>query len=131
MAMDKTRVLIVDDEPGIGRIFGLKLKLCGFDVVSSTSGAEAIDLVRGGGYDVVLLDVLMPGMSGLEVLSKVREFSEIPIIIFTARADIFEIAKSLGANAYVSKPLNPDHLIEKIKAVLSKDSKSHPPASGI
>ena len=57
----------------------------------------------------MLLDMLMPGKSGLEVLNQVRTFSQIPIVIFTAREDTFDMAKSLGADAYVSKPLNPDY----------------------
>jgi DNA-binding response OmpR family regulator len=112
------RVLIVDDEPQIGKIFGLKLKLAGYEVVTTTSGAEAIDLVRKQQFDVMLLDVLMPDVTGLDVLEKVREFSQIPIIMFTARPDIFEIAKGIGANDYISKPFNPDHLVEKIETVL-------------
>jgi DNA-binding response OmpR family regulator len=112
------RVLIVDDEPQIGKIFGLKLKLAGYDVVSTTSGAEAIELVRTQKFDLMLLDILMPDVTGMDVLDSVRVFSNIPIIIFTAKPDIFEIAKRFGANDYISKPLNPDHLLEKIKAVI-------------
>jgi DNA-binding response OmpR family regulator len=117
----KKRALIVDDEPQIGKIFGLKLKLAGYDVVTTTSGAEAIELVRAEKFDIMLLDVLMPEITGLDVLEKIREFSTIPVILFTARPDIFEIAKRLGADDYISKPLNPDHLLEKIKTVLSAD----------
>jgi DNA-binding response OmpR family regulator len=116
----KKRVLIVDDEPQIGKIFGLKLKLAGFEVVTSNKGAEAIEMVRKQKFDVMLLDVLMPEVTGLDVLESVRVFSQIPIILFTARPDIFEMAKGIGANDYISKPINPDLLIEKIKAVLVK-----------
>lgn len=116
----KKRVLIVDDEAQIGKIFGLKLKLAGYDVVSITSGAEAIELVRTQTFDVMLLDVLMPGVTGLDVLESVRGFSQVPIIMFTARQDMFEIAKRIGANDYVSKPLNPDVLVAKIRAVLGE-----------
>jgi DNA-binding response OmpR family regulator len=120
----KKRVLIVDDEPQIGKIFGLKLKLSGYDVATTTSGAEAIELVRNEKFDVMLLDVLMPEVTGLDVLDSVRGFSQIPVILFTARPDIFEIAKRIGANDYISKPINPNHLIEKIKGVLAeKESK--------
>jgi two-component system KDP operon response regulator KdpE len=118
----KKRILIVDDEPQIGKIFGLKLKLAGYDVLTTTGGAEAIELVRTQKLDIMLLDVLMPEITGLDVLEKVREFSPIPIILLTARPDIFEMAKRIGANDYISKPINPDHLIEKIQAVLGKIS---------
>lgn len=108
----------MDDEPQIGIIFGLKLKLAGYDVVSTTRGIEAIEMVRTQKFDVMLLDVLMPDLTGMDVLVKIREFSQIPVIIFTARHDIFEIAKGLGATDYIPKPLNPDRLLEKIKSVL-------------
>jgi DNA-binding response OmpR family regulator len=123
----KTRLLIVDDEPQIGKLFGLKLKLSGYEVVTTTSGAEAIELVRNQPFDLMLLDVLMPDVTGMDVLDSVRQFSQIPIIIFTARVDIFEIAQRFGANDYISKPLNPDRLIEKIKAVLGQNQKTKPP----
>jgi DNA-binding response OmpR family regulator len=117
---EKKRVLIVDDQPQIGRVFGLKLRYAGYDVVATTSGAEAIELVRAQNFDVMLLDVLMPDLTGMDVLVEVRTFSQIPIILFTGRADIFETAKSFGANDYVSKPLNPDYLVKKIEAVLAE-----------
>lgn len=124
----KQRILIVDDEPQIGRIFGLKLKLAGYDVVSTTSGAEAIELIRADRFDVVLLDLLMPGVSGKEVLEKVRTFSQVPIIIFSARQDVSDIAKKIGADDSISKPLNPDQLVEKIKAVLSRNDNRPTPS---
>ncbi len=116
----KKRILIVDDEPQIGKIFGLKLQLSGYDVVSTTSGAEAIELVRNDKFDIMLLDILMPDVTGFDVLDQVRQFSQIPIIVFTARHDIFAHAKRFGANDYISKPLNPDLLVEKIKGVLGE-----------
>ncbi len=118
----KQRVLIVDDEPQIGKIFGLKLQLAGYEVESTTRGSEAVELVRDHKFDVMLLDVLMPDMTGMDVLEKVRSFSQIPVIIFTARADIFNLAKRIGANDYIAKPLNPDHLVEKIKTLLDRKS---------
>jgi CheY-like chemotaxis protein len=114
------RVLIVDDEPQIGKIFGLKLRLTGYEVVTTTSGKEAIELVQKQNFDVMLLDVLMPDVTGLDVLDAVRGFSQIPVILFTARTDIFEIAKRIGANDYISKPINPDLLVEKIEGVLGE-----------
>jgi DNA-binding response OmpR family regulator len=121
LPMESTkRVLIVDDEPKIGKIFGLKLKLAGYDVRSTTSGAKAIDLTRQEHFDVILLDLMMPDVTGLDVLSEVRKFSRTPVILFTARADIVEIVGRLGPVDYIAKPLDPDLLVEKIKSVLGQ-----------
>ncbi|QOE45039.1 response regulator [Dehalogenimonas etheniformans] len=81
----KKRILIVDDEPYIGKIFSLKLKLSGYDVAATCSGAEAIELVRNDHFDAVLLDIFMPEVTGLDVLDAVRKFSKVPIIVFSAR----------------------------------------------
>jgi len=111
----------VDDEPAIGNIFGLQLKLAGYEAKSVTSGMEAVELIRKGCFDLVLLDVLMPGMSGTEVIDTVRGFSQIPIILLSAKADISEITKQCGADDHISKPVNPKHLLEKIEGFLGKD----------
>lgn len=108
-------MLIVDDEPQIGKIFGLNLKLAGYDVVTTTCGAEAVELARTQPFDVILLDLVMPGLTGMEVLDRVRAFSRVPVIIFTARADIFEKVRRFGADDYIAKPLDLNRLIEKIK----------------
>jgi DNA-binding response OmpR family regulator len=111
-------VLIVDDEPKIGKIFGLKLKLAGYDIVISASGAEAIELIRKGQLDIVLLDILMPVVTGFDVLNEVRIFSEVPIIVFTANLEATSLAMKLGANDFVMKPSDPNELEKKIKIVL-------------
>jgi DNA-binding response OmpR family regulator len=82
------------------------------------SGAEAIELTATQNPDIILLDVVMPGVSGMDVLDKVRTFSEVPIIIFTGRPEIVQLAKRFGADDYIAKPFNPDLLVEKIKLVL-------------
>ena len=116
----KPRVLLVDDEPEIGKICSLNLKLAGYDPTTTTSGAKAIEFVRTQKFDIMLLDVMMPNVTGLDVLDKVRTFSQIPIIVFTSNADIFEVAQRAGANDYIPKPFVPSQLIEKIKAVLGE-----------
>jgi DNA-binding response OmpR family regulator len=114
----KKCVLVVDDEPGIGNILRIKLRLHGYDVVTTTSGAEAIEIIRTGQPDVVLLDILMPNVSGMDVLEQVRKFSAVPIIVFTARREIVESAILCGANDSISKPFDPDQVVDKIGAVL-------------
>ncbi len=112
------RVLVVDDEPGIGNILRIKLRLSGYEVITTTSGAEAIELIKTQQPDVVLCDIFMPDVSGMEVVDKVRTFSQVPIIVFTGRPDIAQFALKLGANDYIAKPFNPDMLVEKIRSVL-------------
>jgi len=117
---DKPRVLLVDDEPGILRVLAIQLKHSGFETIGTTSGAEAVELARSKNPDAVLLDVLMPGMSGLEVLERLREFSSVPVIIFTANPKIIEIANRMGVNECIAKPYDPDRLVEKITSVIVK-----------
>ena len=123
---NKRRILVVDDEQGIGNILRIKLRLHGYEVITTTSGAEAIEIIRTQEPDIVLLDVLMPVVTGMEVLDKVRSFSQVPIIIFTAKPDIIQIALKNGANDSIAKPFEPDHLVAKIESVLSKVSQKQP-----
>jgi len=111
-------ILIVDDEPGIVNILRIKLKLYGYEVSTSTSGAEAIELVRTQQPDIILLDVLMPDITGIEVIKKVRTFSQVPIIVFTAKPDTIRAAIDLGANDSINKPFDPDQVVKKIETTL-------------
>ena len=111
----KNRVLIIDDEPQIIKIFGLKLKLAGYEVISTTSGLDGIKLIRESNPDIVVLDILMPVVTGFNVLSEVRKFSQVPIIVFTARPESIKMASELGASDFITKPADPGLLIEKIK----------------
>ena len=115
----KKRILVVDDEPGIGKMLRIKLSLEGYDVSTTTSGAEAIELVKERPPDIMLLDVLMPDVTGMDVVDSVRTFSQVPIIIFTARPEIAKFALKLGANDYIAKPFDPDLLLGKIRLLLS------------
>jgi len=116
--MEDRKVLVVDDEPGILKVLKIKLRHHGFEALTTTSGEEAIEMVRSQQPDVVLLDILMPKVTGLEVLDRVREFSRVPVIIFTANPKMVEIAMKIGANDSIAKPFVPDRLIEKIRDVL-------------
>jgi DNA-binding response OmpR family regulator len=114
----KKRVLIVDDDPRIGYVLGFGLKVEGYEVITTTDGAEAIELIRVEKPDLVLLDVVMP-VSGLEVLCRVRTFSQVPIILFTGRPEVVQLGLQMGANDSIAKPCGPDLLAEKIEFVLS------------
>jgi two-component system, OmpR family, KDP operon response regulator KdpE len=119
MAMEtRKRILVVDDEAGIGRFLRIKLELSGYEVISTTSGAEAIDMVRIREPDVILLDILMPDVTGMDVIERVRSWSKVPIIVFTGRPDIIRFALKLGANDYIDKPFNTELLLKKIKSLL-------------
>ncbi len=121
----KSLILLVDDEPGILKILTIQLTHSGFEVLSTTSGEEAVEMVRDKKPDVVLLDVLMPGMSGLEVLDTVRVFSKVPVIIFTANPRIAEIAATMGVTDCIPKPFDPDRLVEKIQSIIEKNAPSY------
>ncbi len=118
--MTKKSILVVDDEPGIGNILRIKLRLHGYEVITTTSGAEAIEIIGTQEPDIVLLDILMPDVTGIDVLDRVRTFSQVPIIVFTAKPDIAQFALNNGANDSIAKPFDPDQLVAKIKSVLSK-----------
>ncbi len=113
----KKRVLVVDDEPGILRFVSISLRLAGYDVTTTTSGEEALQLVRSAKPDVMLLDILMQPMSGFNVLEQLRAFSKMPVIVFTARREIAEHAVKRGANGFVAKPFIPEDLVQKLKDV--------------
>jgi len=118
----KKRVLVVDDEPRIGKILSIKLRLYGYEVITTTSGAEAIELVRKQEPDIVLLDMLLPDVAGLEVLGRVRAFSQVPIIVFTAKPDIIQSAMKVGANDSITKPFDPDQVVKKIGMILDSSN---------
>ena len=112
-------VLVVDDEPRILRVVKVSLGLAGYDVVTTTSGVEALQLSRIRNFDVILLDLVMQPLSGFDVLAKLREFSQTPVIVFTAKSDFGARALKEGANGYISKPFMPEQLTKKIEDTLN------------
>jgi DNA-binding response OmpR family regulator len=114
----KLRVLLVDDEDRIVNFLALKLKVSGYQVVCASDGETGLELARTVNPDIMLLDVIMPGIDGLEVLRRLRKFSEVPVIILSAKERISEEVFALGANGFMSKPFNPDDLISKVKTLL-------------
>ena len=113
------RVLVVDDEPGVLRFVKANLSLSGYDVTTTMSGEESLDLARTEHPDVMLLDILMTPLTGFDVLLQLREFSDIPVIVFTARNDIAGLALQHGANGFIAKPFKPEELKKKIEEVLT------------
>lgn len=116
----KKRVLVVDDEPAILRFVSASLSLAGYEVVTTTSGEEALQLVQSEKFDVMLLDIVMVPVSGFDVIEKLRAFPRLPVIVFTANSFIAEKAFEHGAEGYIAKPFRSEELIRKIEDVLDK-----------
>ncbi|MDO8616556.1 MAG: response regulator transcription factor [Dehalococcoidia bacterium] len=117
-------VLAVDDEAGILRLIKLELAAQGFRVVTATNGEEALKLAEEQRPDILLLDVIMPEMTGYEVMRKVREQSAAPIILVTARDSDADKVRGLelGADDYIAKPFSPDELAARVRAVLRRST---------
>jgi len=115
-------ILAVDDEPGILRLIKLELSSQGFRVVTASNGEDALAIVEHQRPDVVVLDIIMPDMSGLEVMRRIRERTNIPIILLTARDRDEDKIRGLefGADDYLVKPFNPEELSARVRAVLRR-----------
>lgn len=111
-------VLVVDDHPRVLRFIEIDLKLRGFEVVTATSGEEALELIRSARPDIMLLDIVMPGMDGFEVLRQLRAFSQLPVIALSASIANYDEAMRLGANAFISKPFKANDMVSRINAFL-------------
>jgi DNA-binding response OmpR family regulator len=120
MVDNKKRVLVVDDEPRILHFVRVNLNLSGYDVITTTSGEEALRLLESEKPDIMLLDILMTPMSGFDVLSQLRTFSRLPVVVFTGRDDIAATAMREGADDYIAKPFRPEELTKKINNILEK-----------
>ena len=120
--MSKPVVLVVDDEPQILRVMRTSLPIRGYEVLTASSGKEALDQLSKQVPDLVILDLAMPEMSGLEVCRRVREFSTVPIIILSAKGSESDkvAALDLGADDYVTKPFGMDELLARARAVLRR-----------
>ena len=117
------RILVVDDEPHIRRVLEAMLGKEGFEVHSVSDGEEGLQAIAGGGIDLVILDLLMPGTHGLEVLAKIRsdpEHSTTPVIILTAKGQDTdrEAALTGGADDFMTKPFSPKKLVARIREIL-------------
>jgi two-component system KDP operon response regulator KdpE len=118
--MKKTRVLVVDDEPQIQRFLKPALTASGYEVIAAETGAEALKLIATAAPDVVILDLGLPDMDGKDVLREMRGFSQIPVLILSARdreAEKIE-ALDLGADDYVEKPFAIGEMMARLRAAL-------------
>ena len=129
MSKDSKSILVVDDNEDIRSLLSLVLLKEGYEVVLASDGAEALEKIKATKPDLILLDVMMPGLSGLDVLSIIRDdkdkkINEIPIMIITAKSTIadIDIAVELGASSYIIKPFRPANLIDKVTAIFAEEA---------
>src|SRR5258705_3538594 len=117
-----TRVLLVDDDAELADLVGEYLAREGFSLDAETDGTSAVDRAASGDYQLTLLDVMLPGVSGFDVLRALRATSRIPVLMLTARGDDVDriVGLELGADDYLSKPFNPRELVARIRAILRR-----------
>ncbi|MBQ9354508.1 MAG: response regulator transcription factor [Clostridia bacterium] len=120
--MIDTKVLIVDDDRNICELLRLYLQKDGFDTEIANDGSEAIELQKKYNPDIILLDVMMPKLDGWQVCREIRKTSDVPIIMITAKGEVFDkiLGLELGADDYISKPFDTKEVIARIKAVLRR-----------
>jgi two-component system response regulator MtrA len=114
------RILVVDDDTALAEMIGIVLRAEGFEPVFCADGAEALGIFRESKPDLVLLDLMLPGLDGIEVCRLIRAESGTPVIMLTAKADTTDVVKGLeaGADDYVVKPFNPKELVARIRTRL-------------
>lgn len=119
---DKPVILVVDDEPQILRVMRASLPARGYAVLTAHDGEQALGEIRKQAPDLIVLDLAMPEMSGLEVCRRVREFSSVPIIVLSAKGSEGDkiAALDMGADDYVTKPFSLDELLARVRAVLRR-----------
>ncbi|ADQ03657.1 two component transcriptional regulator, winged helix family [Caldicellulosiruptor owensensis OL] len=124
--MSKAHILVVDDEKPIVDIIKFNLEKEGYKVTASYDGEDALNRIKSENYDMVLLDVMLPKIDGFSVCKKVREFSDVPIIMITAKADEVDkvLGLELGADDYITKPFGIRELIARVRANLRRTALS-------
>ena len=117
-----TKVLVVEDEPSYSEALSYVLRKEGFDVAIAETGPDALTEFDRGGADIVLLDLMLPGLSGTEVCRALRQISSVPIIMVSAKDTEVDkvVGLELGADDYVTKPYSPRELVARIRAVLRR-----------
>ncbi len=116
------RILLVDDDPGVRDVVAFTLRREGFEVDEERDGPAALEAGRGGGYGIVILDVMLPGLSGTDVCRALRASSDVPILMLTARDAESDrvLGLELGADDYVTKPFSSAELLSRVRAILRR-----------
>ncbi len=127
-----SKILIIEDEEKIARFIELELSHEGYDVDKSFDGREGLDKIETGSYDLVILDIMLPSLSGIEVLRRARRTTDVPIILLTARDSVTDKVSGLdmGASDYITKPFAIEELLARIRVILRGDKQPSTPDSG-
>ena len=127
------RILIVEDEEKLARFLELELTHEGYAVEKAFDGRSGLARAEDGGFDLILLDVMLPGMSGLEALRRLRRTSAVPVIVLTARDAVMDKVTGLdmGANDYITKPFEIEELLARIRAALRAAGRTEATPSGV
>lgn len=120
--MGKTTILVVDDEPRYVRLISANLEVEGYEVLKAFNGEQTLELLVDHEVDLVLLDVMMPGLHGFETCKRIRNFSHVPVIMVTAKGDESDRIEGLdvGADDYIVKPFSAEELLARVRAVLRR-----------
>lgn len=119
-----TKILLVEDEEKLARFVELELLHEGYQVEKATDGRTGLEKAESGAYDLVLLDIMLPGLNGLEVLRRIRRVSAVPVIMLTARDAVMDKVTGLdmGADDYITKPFSIEELLARIRVALRKQT---------
>ena len=114
------KILVIEDEQNIARMLELELSYEGYEVSKAFDGREGLTLALAGGFDLILLDIMLPALSGMEVLRRLRKSSAVPVIMLTARDSVTDKVSGLdlGANDYITKPFEIEELLARVRAAL-------------
>lgn len=121
-----SKILIIEDEEKIARFVELELSHEGYETDKATNGREGLEKIESGGYDFVILDIMLPELNGIEVLRRARRTTDVPVILLTARDSVTDKVSGLdmGANDYITKPFAIEELLARIRAILRSSEKA-------
>jgi DNA-binding response OmpR family regulator len=122
MNMQPQKIIVVDDDPNIGQLVKLYLEKEGYEVEHYLNGIDTLNAFRQSSPNLIILDIMLPGMDGWDVCKEIRKVSDVPIIMLTAKGETFDkvLGLELGADDYIVKPFDTKELVARVKAVLRR-----------